>query len=124
MEVRTGVIHHARTKPRRPFPYPHQFLTLHYHAPRQGTGFHIVRSMMMNLTTKNNNVILSAAREVCILARAARGQHTPQRDDGDSGVTRGPRSSEDTRKRLRPIIRGMISKDLVAYRERPSLRSK
>src|SRR5215831_17144064 len=54
-------------------------------------------------------MMLPGQREACILARAARGQHTPQRDDGNpsaslrlaawdlrSGVTRGPRASEDT----------------------------
>src|SRR5215469_9939737 len=34
-----------------------------------------------------SNVILSEAREACILARAARGQHTPQRDDGNPSAS-------------------------------------
>src|SRR5215472_14426829 len=66
--------------------------------------------LIFNNGNRSSVVILSAAREACILARAARGQHTPQRDDGNpsaslrlaawdlrSGVTRGPRASEDTR---------------------------
>src|SRR5215831_3470762 len=43
--------------------------------------------LIFNNGNRSSVVILRAAREACILARAARGQHTPQRDDGNPSAS-------------------------------------